>query len=438
MKKINKVFISASLVCSCVLPSSVLKVNAEVNPFALIETIYDDEPNNYLTNNNYLFGNGTITDLTSFGRKSGEVGGTIRNSSDVDFFKFNIYSDSTLSIYLTAYDSSMNNILNYNFTLYKQVNGLNPSPNNSIALATTNVSGTNESYYTTVVPGTYYVKVFGDNGYYNSRQSYKLSYSVTPETKHTLDINSYCLSNPNSYVIWSSDFNYFESKKMNNVAGVYLGTRTNVDEIEHDVLNHFYNTNGFPNLGMYIWGTNFRNTLYNEAQKMLTKLYYQRDVMNRGNQKIQFVTNIVNNTSVELTGIDLLGNVLFTEWFNFSNLLQIPIFLGFINTGTVSSTIPISDLIVSFSVISTALATSPTTSESEIVALTQISKVERNSYTGEIYVTNTFRAVNTDISNSSRFTGTCISDNLGYNSDIGHINIFGDIYYPSESSSLFN
>lgn len=110
----------------------------------------------------------------------------------------------------------------------------------------------------------------------------------------------------------------------------------------------------------------------------LTKLYYQRDVMNRGNQKIQFVTNIVNNTSVELTGIDLLGNVLFTEWFNFSNLLQIPIFLGFINTGTVSSTISISDLIVSFSVISTALATSSTTSESEIVALTQISKAEGN------------------------------------------------------------
>lgn len=48
--------------------------------------------------------------------------------------------------------------------------------------------------------------------------------------------------------------------------------------------------------------------------------------MNRGNQKIQFLTNIVNNTSVELTGIDLLGNVLFTESFNFSNLLQIPIF----------------------------------------------------------------------------------------------------------------
>ena len=265
-----------------------------------------------------------------------------------------------------------------------------------------------------------------------------MSYYVAPETKHTVDINSYCLSNPNSYVIWSSDFNYFETKKMNNVAGVYLGTRTNVDEIEHDVLNHFYNTNGFPNLGMYIWGTNFRKTLYNEAQKMLTKLYYQRDVMNRGNQKIQFVTNIVNNTSVELTGIDLLGNVLFTEWFNFSNLLQIPIFLGLINTGTVLSTIPISDLIVSFSTISTALATSPTTSESEIVALTQISKVERNSNTGEIYVTNTFRAVNTDISNASRFTGTSISDNLGYNSSIGHINIFGDLYYPSESSSLFN
>lgn len=46
--------------------------------------------------------------------------------------------------------------------------------------------------------------------------------------------------------------------------------------------------------------------------------------------------------------------------------------------------------------------------------------------------------MNTDISNASRFTGTCISDNLGYNSDTGHINIFGDIYYPSESSSLFN
>ena len=410
-----------------------VKTYADTIPFGLITTELDHEPNDYFTNDSYLFGNG-IDDMDNFSNKNGSITGIIEQEDDIDIYKFNLFSDCQVSFRLSMLDDSQEDFFEYDFILYKQKNEINTYEENVIEIIETQQPGAVDYYGGLLTAGTYYIRIFGRYGDYSYRHSYKLYYNVSIETKHNLDITNYQIANPNSYLIWSSDFNFLDTKKMINVAGIQIGENIHVNTLSHEVMDHFYDLNGFPNLSFYIWGNQLRTDLYNSAQQILTQLYLQRDQYNRENEQVLINTQKVNDTKLFCTVINISGQILFSIDIDFNLLISALIFLGIINIGEMNSFIPISDLITSLSVICAALSVDDETPETQVVALTQTSKVERINK--KFFLTNTFTAFETDITNSSRLIGKTLKDILGYTNTLTniHTNIYGDIYYPLDLS----
>jgi hypothetical protein len=158
------------------------------------------------------------------------------------------------------------------------------------------------------------------------------------------------------------------------------------------------------------------------------------------NEKISFHTQIIENIEIVEAIIGCFNfdtnEQLFNIELSFSNIYTALLFLSF-HTIEPYNTIPLSNLILSYSVINTALAVGYDTLDSEVVAITQRSfihdKVVGMNY--EFYLSNYFTAYGTNNSNGSRLLSNTISDVITFeDSNQLDVDIFGDIYYPNDIS----
>lgn len=134
--------------------------NGATNSYSMSINIIAPCTDSYEPNDSSTSSYGPLTSGSSYN-------GKICSSTDVDWFKVGISSPGTISFSLTVPSSN-----DYDLELY--------SPSGTFITGSYGGTGSNESIsYTTSTTGTYYIRVYGYNGSYNTTSSYTLTYNVT-------------------------------------------------------------------------------------------------------------------------------------------------------------------------------------------------------------------------------------------------------------------
>lgn len=288
------------MIVSFINPEIIRRVNADSNPYALINTVYDEEPNDYITNPQIV--EEYQTNVKSPNYKNSYVGGTIGTSSDVDYFMFNIYGDASVTFWLTTFDNSDYSLLglNYNFAVYKQQNKVYPSLDNSglQALYTSSYVYVDDLYNFTCVPGTYFVKVFGVNGSYNTRFSYKLVYSINYSHNSSFNLREYQQENDNSFAVWQSDFSFLEKHDWGKEEDYLIQNHNSNGSIEHNLCDEFMWLDGFPNFEIYFWGVELRTQIVEMIEEILNGLNNDLENMEEYNRKLDLDVQLYNEAGL--------------------------------------------------------------------------------------------------------------------------------------------
>ena len=88
-----------------------------------------------------------------------------------------------------------------------------------------------------------------------------MNYSISFETKSTINIEEYALGNPNSYLVWSSDFNVCEEKFVRNKSGEFY-CYTPEYTYPNDFIEEIWNVQQLLNFEIYLWGTQIRSEIF--------------------------------------------------------------------------------------------------------------------------------------------------------------------------------
>lgn len=377
MKKIKLFIIILLIITSFIQPKTYRKASADVLPWALVQPT-DDYENNNNFQNAYTLNSGNFKNITSPIYNTIEA--LISTSTDVDFFTFNLYCNTNVTIRLSSNSSSAINLLDYDFILYKQKNKINPTLNESdmIKIVETNANGLNDYYSSILGYGTYFIKVKGRNSF-NNLTTYTLGIArIVSDNRSYKDISSsYKTQNPNSYYTWKSDFQIADSTQYIGKSIDNLGTVNN-----YSIFKEVMNLGGLPNYGVFLWGTTLRNALTNQLLVVINKL--------------NEIKNQINNIDTIQTIIDKVTNV-----------------IAFIVNGSVYSTISVTvinaaakflfyllypkysvdidELIFAYSTLLSATETTYDTSETETICFfldIKISNVSSN-YLYTDYISNT-------------------------------------------------
>lgn len=289
MKKI-KIFMTLFLsLVSIINPNSKIKVSAENTAFALISTQYDQEDNNSFENAISITGNNiSFSNVSTY---SGTKAGIIGSRTDVDTYTLDVFCNSRLTIDMTAYDIGYTNMLNYNFQIYKQNNIVNPNYSSMTHLYTSSETGCDDYFTQIVEPGTYFVRIYGVNGDYDSRQSYTFDYGVTIESKETINLDQYIPTHPNSYLIWKNDFHVFDDPKTALRSEQVVGYQC---PLNHSLLEKYRQLNGLLSYEVFLWGVDLRNSLVATIEEMLIELSDVIQEIEAENAQLEVLLEISN------------------------------------------------------------------------------------------------------------------------------------------------
>ena len=431
------------MILSFLNPEVIKKVNAEVNPYALITTVYDEEPNDYISNPQIV--EEYETNIKSPNYKNSYLGGTINSSTDVDYFKFNIYGDASFGIWLTTYDGSDYSMLglNYNFTIYKQLNKTFPSLDNSgiQEIYSSNNLYVNDLYNFTCEPRTYFVQVFGVNGSSNSRFSYKLVYSINYLHNSSFNLKNYQQDHDNSFVVWQSDFNFLEKDDWGKEDHYLIQNHNIIGSIGHDLCDEFMRLEGYPNFEIYFWGVELRNEVISLLQEMINKLKIHKEEIEESNENLQLIVEWTNFGGVTLSICAAFVPVLTIPSIAYS-ILSLAVF----HFVTPNSTESISNLIDYYSNIIYAIAdnTNSTGDDDFIYCITNKLKIYREevplSINSKYFVQTVCDETGSKYNNYIRYESDYIYDIKQYDESgsTNYFNIYGKYYVENANQILEN
>ncbi|MBE6142620.1 MAG: hypothetical protein E7177_01340 [Erysipelotrichaceae bacterium] len=382
MKKINLLIILATIVSSfnCMKFNNTKKTYAEeIVPYGLIQPTDGYENNNTFTNA-YNINTGNYKNISNNSYHS--IDALISSSSDVDYFTFNLYCNTTVSIELTASSSSAITLLNYDFILYKQTNQIDPllSTSGMTQIVKTSANGLNDYYSGTLGYGTYYIKVYGSStSDYNNLTQYKLNVTRNKnDNRGYKDIStSYKQQNPNSYYIWKSDFQIANSNQYIGKSIDFLGYTS-----RYKLFDEIYNNDGFPNYGVFLWGRDLRNSLVSKINEVLEKLE-ELESQIESNEIIQTVINKVTNVLSFIVGGEVVDVLLINGLNQFAKFIFYLLYPKY--------ALDVENLIGAYRTLLAATETTSDTSDTEVIYFfmdIDINKVG-NVYSSTNYVSNT-------------------------------------------------
>lgn len=447
MKKIKLLITILFMMLSLIRPEVARKVCAENNPYALITTIYDEEPNDYISNPQIV--EEYQTSIKSPNYKNSYLGGTIGTSSDVDYFQFNIYGDASVTFWLTTFDNSDYSSfgLNYNFTVYKQLNKAYPSLDNYgiEAQHTSSHAYVNDRYNFTCVPGTYFVKVFGVNGSYNSRFSYKLTYSINYLHNSSFNLKEYQQENDNSFVVWQSDFSYLEKDDWGKEEDYLVQNHNSNGSIGHDLCDEFMRLNGFPNFEIYFWGVDLRNEIVEMLEEIVSDLEDTKEQNGDYNEKLEAVTNVLNTAGVVTASLSLMkgtGGIVFSF---ISTALTIFSY-AYLKANTPKEINSLTELINYYNQIIYAIADNKTSDGDDdfIYCLTYKTNIYRKELYGSInsqyFVETVCNPLGVRYNNYMRYESDYIYDIKQFDEtgESNYFNIYGKYYVETADQILLN
>ena len=417
-------FLTTILSFSNVMPSR--KVSADVNPYALIQTVNDETSAN--PNNSFAQAHsktvGSLTQPTSY---SGNIEGLISSSTDVDYFKFNVYANSTITFVLSMINSDMEDMYEYTISVYKHDNKVDVDADDITLLGTTSQPGTYDMYYNNnIIPGVYYVKVFSAVGDYSTRFSYRLNYSISFETKNTINIEEYALENPNSYLVWTSDFNVCEEKTIINQEKEFSNFPNEI--IPNNIIQEFVELNGYMNMEIYLWGRALRNSLSELIQEYIDFINLKKDeIITDRNIRLGIENAIVGTTLVINAALIFYTPANIYETITCEFIIPI-VDVGlafFFDIASPTEAENIETLLQYYSGLKSALNVVNNTSDSEIIVISQKSSfVTKNN---KLVLKNNFEEINSRYVLSHKLQSPVLSEIKGF-SNVLNSNDYFEIY----------
>ena len=416
----NMLISIAIVICVLFCNISYRKINADT--YGLIQTI-DDEYNPYT---NDTFGSAhdkTDGDFLSPVSYSDYFYGLIKTGQDIDYFKFNVYSNSNLTFLLEMMNQDFESSFEYNIALFKRDNSPYITTEDLTLLQASTQSGVYDTIYlTNVTPGSYYLKIFSDNGVGSSRHSYKLNYSIQLLPKISVDFSSYPAQNPNSYIIWSSDFNIGDSKNIINKEIEFANDNNTLDI--NDLVAEFSNLDSFMNLELYIWGTDLRRTICTLLEQYINELNeIKESIIDDRNVKIS-IYNVVSATSQVLEIILIFNTGPSSFYISLANSTLSSSIEAFLASAILQLEAEnIESIIRYYSELLSALNVGYNTSETEVIVISQKSRfVEKD---GKIILKNSFENINSRYVLNYKLQTPIISEIRQYSPIYGDSN-----YYP--------
>lgn len=265
--------------------------------------------------NNDSFSKATVAlDATHFNKKSFSniytvLGGTIHTKDDVDYYSYDTWGKGTLKIELIGIPSNCD----YDIELYHMGNSLNSKCESSELVGSSkHSSNLDEKIELSVIPGTYYVKVFSYKGY-DENDNYQLTFSFHDSLEDG-----------------KGKFNISEAKNRGEIAAVwksdYLPCSQNIMGNEIEKSNISYSNYGtFPLIThltdayskdddidymcLYVWDNNLKKLIRHFAGGMYDLLVTK---YKDGNPVLSDVTCYFENMSYILSvGGLVLGSIPF-------------------------------------------------------------------------------------------------------------------------------
>lgn len=269
------------------------KTTQSIRPFALVQTIRDQEVNDSFAQ--AIIVEQTNTNINSQLYKNNYVGGILSSQSDVDYYCFRLFYEANITFRLEMIDSNKMQTYNYNFEIYEQKNKLLPELNSddfNLLFSSSNY-GTYESYSFTSEATNYYIKIY--NGGYTSSQidSYKFTYNITPTERRSFNIHQQATNNPDGgAIVWEADYVHGNIRHdISDGVSKHYGTGLNTYLLANDYA--FYD--GYPTFEIYFWGVEWRNKLVS----------YLEDIINQLENKRQTLINVKVGVSILSQGANL-------------------------------------------------------------------------------------------------------------------------------------
>ena len=283
-------------------------------------------------------------------------------------------------------DPNKEDYFDYSIVVYRHNNQINVTDTTIDELYATNYPGTYEMYLNNdAIPGVYYVKVFSFDGTYSNRFSYRLSYFIQFENKLSLNLDTYCQQNPNSFIVWCSDYNINDEKFIINKRGEFFCDTYNYN-YPNDLIEDIWELGQFLNFEIYVWGIEFRNELFNYINTFYNNLNYVKnlwitDIQNgkRVTQNMFFLENGVN-VVVELITVDGIVEDSLNFTINYSIPLVFNIFKMFLLNDYEYDFDALNMRLLYFEILKSSLSTGVGTSQNEVICLSHISKLVHKNY----------------------------------------------------------
>lgn len=305
---------------------------------------------------------------------------------DEDYYRIDVLGDAKLEVKLTNVPYGCD----YDIELYKHFNGISSSFDDVTLFDTTSYSrkaqGSDEQITRNVTPNTYYIRVYpyGDKSY-DADNKYKLTVSFSYQTKNETYSNlRYNLGAGGA--IWLSDYDPCGIKAFSTQDRTYVGYHlidglTNIDVFSNPIFDYLGEENKVEHATLYLWDNNWKLALKSIVEQI--RVQVQAEIAK--NQKIQVKLELLGdaiNIGGMITGVVL---TFMTPTGGFIIASQI---IGVI--ASVAPTIygPIMQSLFPeiwdttkekylnyLNVLSTALATTSTTSDNEIVKISTYYKI---------------------------------------------------------------
>ena len=244
--------------------------------------------------------------------KSIEIYGNIAQEKEQDWYKFTIYGKADFDIELT----DIPNQCDYDLALYKQSNVRNVYSDYETTFVKSSTYGSNHAELISMrlLPGVYYVKVYGYKGY--GSPTYNLSI-FGDYVREDVCIEDMMERGANA-AIWYSDYDPFGVKPMvadlnsHSVGDIYSRSSIHRDDYNHyhpefpHVLNQQY-----KQAEIFVWGRTYRNKLRNIVGNALQQAeanYSSAVDLYAATQKVGNTISIVIGALGAVTSIISLGS----------------------------------------------------------------------------------------------------------------------------------
>lgn len=235
---------------------------------------------------------------------------------DEDYYRIDLFGDAYLTITLDVPDN-----VNYDLELCYHTDDLEsgfdiddlPDVGNSLnggvgITENISISGSNsvnnETGYSILTAGTYYIRISSHNELYSSGEEYNLSYSVDYQVSNNEEIDKLRFNKGANAAIWKSDFDPygFETFRFDGEL-----SRTYSKNPFHNVMEDYSTETGIVNSVLYIWNTEWRNNIadyldevleiYNEVYDKNQEIKVTVEFIEDGTEIVGLILNIVGKVS---------------------------------------------------------------------------------------------------------------------------------------------